>query len=137
MVARKLQPAPLDRAHHCASVRGYYENVAGAESGMTEFFLTEKYLQGYLWIFPVGAGRCNVGLGMLSETVARHKVDLKQLLPELLATHPALAGRFASACRCSSSLIASSICSTPNACWASPGMLGRKPVLPAASTNRS
>ena len=97
VVGRKLLPAPLDRAHHCASVRGYYENVAGVESGRTEFFLTEKYLQGYLWIFPVGAGRCNVGLGMLSETVARHKVDLKRLLPELLATHPALAGRFAGA----------------------------------------
>ena len=47
------------------------------------------------------------------------------------------AGRFANAWMCSSSLIASSICSTPNACSASPGMLGRKPVLPVARTNVS
>ena len=97
LVARKLWPAPLDRAHHCASVRAYFENVQGAGPGQTEFFLVEKYLQGYLWIFPVGQGRYNVGLGMLSETVAQHKVNLKQLLPELLATHPALAGRFTQA----------------------------------------
>ena len=97
VVRRQLLPAPLDRAHHCAGVRAYFENIRGAEAGLTEYFFTKDYLQGYLWIFPVGAGRYNVGLGMLSETVARHKVDLKQVLPTLLATHPALAGRFTEA----------------------------------------
>jgi flavin-dependent dehydrogenase len=67
VVRRQLRPAPLDRAHHCAGVRAYFEGIKGLY---------------------------NVGLGMLSETVARHKVDLKQVLPELLARHPALAGRF-------------------------------------------
>jgi flavin-dependent dehydrogenase len=38
-----------------------------------------------------------VGLGMLSELVAQHKIDLRQLLLHHLATHPALAGRFAQA----------------------------------------
>jgi geranylgeranyl reductase family protein len=94
VVRRQLLPAPLDRAHHCAGVRAYFENIKGAEAGLTEYFFTKDYLQGYLWIFPVGKGLYNVGLGMLSETVARHKVDLKQVMPELLARHPALAGRF-------------------------------------------
>ncbi|MBJ6110054.1 geranylgeranyl reductase family protein [Hymenobacter sp. BT523] len=94
VVRRQLLPMPLDRAHHCAGVRAYFENIKDAEAGLTEYFFTKDYLQGYLWIFPVGQGRYNVGLGMLSETVARHKVDLKQVLPEMLATHPALAGRF-------------------------------------------
>ena len=94
VVRRQLLPAPLDRAHHCAGVRAYFSNIKGAEAGLTEYFFTKDYLQGYLWIFPVGQGVYNVGLGMLSETVAKHKVDLKQVLPELLATHPALAGRF-------------------------------------------
>jgi geranylgeranyl reductase family protein len=94
VVRRQLLPAPLDRAHHCAGVRAYFENIKGAEDGLTEYFFTKDYLQGYLWIFPVGQGLYNVGLGMLSETVAKHKVDLKQVLPELLAKHPALAGRF-------------------------------------------
>jgi geranylgeranyl reductase family protein len=97
VVRRQLLPAPLDRAHHCAGVRAYFENIKGAEAGLTEYFFTKDYLQGYLWIFPVGRGLYNVGLGMLSETVARHKVDLKQVLPTLLAAHPALAGRFAEA----------------------------------------
>ncbi|WP_310393327.1 geranylgeranyl reductase family protein [Hymenobacter sp.] len=98
VVGRKLLPEPrLARAHHCVGVRAYFENIAGAESGTTEFFLTRDYLAGYCWLFPVGQGRYNVGLGMLAEVVAAHKVDLKQTLLRLLATHPALAGRFAAA----------------------------------------
>jgi geranylgeranyl reductase family protein len=95
VVGRRLLPEPrLARAHHCAGVRAYFENVAETESGTTEFFFSQHYLAGYCWLFPVGAGRYNVGLGMLSELVAKHKIDLKQLLLENLATHPALAGRF-------------------------------------------
>ncbi|OGX88749.1 hypothetical protein BEN47_08365 [Hymenobacter lapidarius] len=98
VVGRKLLPEPrLARAHHCVGVRAYYENIAGAESGTTEFFLTRDYLAGYCWLFPVGQGRYNVGLGMLAEVVAAHKVDLKETMVRLLATHPALAGRFAEA----------------------------------------
>lgn len=95
VVGRRLLPEPrLARAHHSAGVRAYFENVAGAESGTTEFFFSRSHLAGYLWLFPVGAGRYNVGLGMLSELVSQHKIDLKKLLLEQLATHPGLASRF-------------------------------------------
>jgi geranylgeranyl reductase family protein len=95
VVGRRLLPEPrLARAHHSAGVRAYFENVAGAESGTTEFFFSRSHLAGYLWLFPVGAGRYNVGLGMLSELVSKHKVDLKKLLLEQLAAHPGLASRF-------------------------------------------
>ena len=98
VVGRRLLPEPrLARAHHCAGVRAYFENVGGSEAGTTEFFFSRSHLAGYLWLFPVGAGRYNVGLGMLSELVAEHKIDLRQLLLDNLATHPALAGRFAQA----------------------------------------
>ena len=98
VVGRRLLPEPrLARAHHCAGVRTYFENVGGSESGTTEFFFSRSHLAGYLWLFPVGAGRYNVGLGMLSELIAEHKIDLRQLLLDNLATHPALASRFAQA----------------------------------------
>jgi geranylgeranyl reductase family protein len=94
-VGRRLLPEPrLARAHYSAGVRAYFENVAGTESGTTEFFFSQNYLAGYCWLFPVGAGRYNVGLGMLSELVAKHKVDLKQLLLDTVHSHPALASRF-------------------------------------------
>jgi geranylgeranyl reductase family protein len=95
VVGRRLLPEPrLARAHHSAGVRAYFENVAGTQADTTEFFFSQDYLAGYLWLFPVGAGRYNVGLGMLSELVAKHKIDLKELLLRNLATNPALASRF-------------------------------------------
>jgi geranylgeranyl reductase family protein len=98
VVKRRLLPEPrLARDHHCAGVRAYFTDIAGAKSGITEYFFTRDYLQGYCWIFPVGDGVYNVGLGMLAETVARHKVDLKQTMMHLLDTLPALAGRFTKA----------------------------------------
>ena len=98
VVGRRLLPEPrLARAHHSAGVRAYFENVAGTEAGTTEFFFSQDYLAGYLWLFSVGGGRCNVGLGMLSELVSQHKIDLKQLLLKNLADNPALASRFAGA----------------------------------------
>ena len=96
VVRRKLLPASA-RPQPCVGVRAYFENVADAPDDTTEFYFSRDYLAGYCWVFPVGNGRYNVGLGLLTELVAAHKIDLKALLSEWLATHPALAGRFAQA----------------------------------------
>lgn len=97
VAARRLTQRTIDRAYHCAAVRAYYADIAGVDGTTTEFFFLKKHMAGYCWIFPVGAGVYNVGFGMLSEAVARQRVDLKKKLPELLATHPELARRFAGA----------------------------------------
>ncbi|SDS90779.1 geranylgeranyl reductase family protein [Microlunatus soli] len=39
-----------------------------------------KLLPGYGWIFPLGDGTCNVGLGILNTSTAFGKVDYKQML---------------------------------------------------------
>jgi flavin-dependent dehydrogenase len=63
----------------------------------SEFFFLNEYRSGYFWIFPVGQGVYNVGFGMLSAHVAARKLDLKQVLRELVHAHPRLAGRFSQA----------------------------------------
>lgn len=95
-VRRQVLPAPA-RPHAGVAVRAYFEGVAGSPDDTTEFYFSRDYLAGYFWLFPVGAGRYNVGLGMLTELVTRHHLDLKKLLQEWLTTHPALAPRFAQA----------------------------------------
>lgn len=97
VVGRCLVPHPLDRARHCAAVRAYYTGVTGAPETTSDFLFLRRHRAGYCWVFPVGNGRYNVGFGMLSADIAREKVDLKQVLAELLATHPQLAPRFAAA----------------------------------------
>ena len=97
VAARKLLPRPLDRHYHCAAVRAYYRGIAGVEEQATEFFFLKEYLAGYLWIFPVGGGVCNVGFGMVSDQIAAGQVNLKDTMLELLGQHPRLAPRFAGA----------------------------------------
>ena len=96
-VARALAPAPLDRTRHCAAVRAYFEDVQDVPATTSDFLFLGRYRAGYCWVFPVGAGRFNVGFGMLSSDVARQKLDLKRVLQELLETHPHLVPRFAEA----------------------------------------
>ncbi|WBO83187.1 NAD(P)/FAD-dependent oxidoreductase [Hymenobacter yonginensis] len=98
VVARQVgAAAQLDRAHHCAAVRAYYDGVADAPTDTSDFYFLREFGAGYCWVFPVGGGRYNVGLGVLSEEVAARRLDLKAELRQLLATHPHLAPRFAGA----------------------------------------
>jgi menaquinone-9 beta-reductase len=97
ITARQLTQQTMHPDHHCAAVRAYYEGIEGLVPDRMEIHLPQGYLPGYLWIFPVGEGRANVGYGMLSREVARRKIVLRQALPEMLAQVPSLAGRFAQA----------------------------------------
>lgn len=94
VVGRCLLPQPLNRARHCAAVRAYYQGVTDAPATTSDFLFLRRHRAGYCWVFPVGHDMYNVGFGMLSEDIAREKVDLKEVLAELLATHPMLAPRF-------------------------------------------
>lgn len=95
VVARQLAGMALDPAHHSAGVRAYYRNVGGLQpEGFIELHFLRELLPGYLWIFPLPNGAANVGLGMLSRDLSRLKLNLRERLPQLLATHPALAPRF-------------------------------------------
>ncbi len=84
--------------HHAAGVRAYYKGVKGLDpQGFIELIFLKDLLPGYLWIFPLPAGRANVGLGLRSDVVRKRKADLKALMQQLLKEHPALKDRFADA----------------------------------------
>ncbi|MBD2766666.1 geranylgeranyl reductase family protein [Hymenobacter sp. BT664] len=98
--ARKVAGHALEPDHHCAGLRTYYDNVAGlSPDNFIELHFIKDFLPGYLWVFPLPNGQANVGVGMLSKTVAAKKINLRQRLDEILATHPTLAPRFAQARR--------------------------------------
>lgn len=97
IVARKIHGRVLDRANHVGSVRAYYEGVSGVDEQRTEIWFDSRYLPSYLWIFPIAGGRVNVGFGMLSEDIARKKVDLKWTLKDVIDSNESLRARFANA----------------------------------------
>ncbi len=84
----------LERDHHCAGLRAYYSGIKDLhKEGYIELHFVKESLPGYFWIFPLPNGQANVGIGMLSSYISKHKVDLKKLLQEVIDS-PKFAERF-------------------------------------------
>lgn len=88
----------MEPKHYCAGIRAYYKGVAGMDAdNFIELHFLKELLPGYFWIFPLPNGEANVGLGVRSDYVAKRKLNLKQMLPQVIEAHPALRERFANA----------------------------------------
>jgi len=84
--------------HFAAAVRAYYTNVAGMKEGnLIELHYIKEAVPGYLWVFPLPNGGCNVGMGILSSAAKKGKRNLRKELTEILKTHPRFKDRFANA----------------------------------------
>ena len=95
---RHVAGVTMEPEHYCAGLRAYYRGVQGMDTdGFIELHFYRDFLPGYLWIFPLPGGYANVGVGMLSASIRRKKVNLKKAMLETLATHPQLRERFAGA----------------------------------------
>ena len=95
VVARSLRKSGIDRRYYSAGLRMYYDNVGGfSEGNYIELFFFKKIRPGYLWVFPLPDGKANVGIGVLSSAVTRRSLNLREILSDLLATHPVLRDRF-------------------------------------------
>ena len=96
--ARQVGGHVLEPRHHSAGLRAYYRGVTGLHpDNFVELHFLKEFLPGYLWIFPLPNGQTNVGVGMRSDKVAQHKINLRARLDDILATHPLFKGRFENA----------------------------------------
>lgn len=85
----------MEPAHYVAGIRAYYRNIKGLHPDhFVELHFLRNILPGYFWIFPLPNGQANVGVGMLSKTARRKKVNLKKLLLETIEQDPVLRERF-------------------------------------------
>lgn len=90
VVARGLRSKSIDKKVPVA-IRAYYENVGSAPE-LNEFFIL-KNVPGYFWIFPVGDGLYNVGIG-LSEPYQSLGIDLKAVLKKEIEENEHISPRF-------------------------------------------
>ncbi|MBR9918140.1 NAD(P)/FAD-dependent oxidoreductase [bacterium] len=75
----------LERDHYCSGLRQYWSGVKDlSKEGYIELHFVDGALPGYFWIFPLPNGEANVGIGMLSSYISKHKVDLKKLMQEVI-----------------------------------------------------
>ncbi len=93
--ARQHAGLKKDPAHFAGAVRAYFEGVEGLHpDGFIELHFLKEITPGYFWIFPLPDGSANVGLGMRSDYIARHRINLRKTLLRLIESHPALEARF-------------------------------------------
>lgn len=79
-------------SHVYTAIRGYWDNVEGLTENIELYFI-DGVLPGYLWIFPLGGKRANVGLGILSDDLIRRKKHPNAILLEALQNHSQIAPR--------------------------------------------
>ncbi len=98
IVAKKLSNLKKENEHYCAGIRAYYKGVSDMHpQNFIELHFLEELLPGYFWIFPLPNGMANVGAGMLSASVSKKKVNLKEDMLRAIANNPNIKHRFAKA----------------------------------------
>lgn len=89
LVARKMGIKRIPREHQAMGLTAYYQGMKTLnENNPIEIYFLRDILPGYLWIFHLGNGMANVGIGMLASTVSITKLDLKKVFDNLLNSHP-------------------------------------------------
>lgn len=82
IVARKLGLYEMDMKHTSVAIRCYYEGVKGL-TDQIELHYVKEVNPGYLWLFPAGDGRANIGIGLSKSDAKKKNRTLRQLLDEI------------------------------------------------------
>lgn len=83
VIARALRGSGHQDHHRAVALRAYVEDVQERPHEV-EVFLCRDLLPGYAWMFPLGDGRANVGVGMRLDHFRRQKRTLKDMLRAFL-----------------------------------------------------
>ena len=98
VVAHHDEPM-VDKKHYCGAYREYWTGVEGCEDwkGAIEIHFIEGVIPGYFWIFPVGDGVVNVGIGMVIAEMDKQKTKLRSLQEWVINEDTKFSKRFANA----------------------------------------
>jgi geranylgeranyl reductase family protein len=95
LVAKILAKYQKELRHYSAGIRQYWQGVTHCHpQNYIELHFIKDLLPGYFWIFPMGDGICNVGLGMRSDRVSKGRVNLKKELERIIQENPMFQSRF-------------------------------------------
>jgi geranylgeranyl reductase family protein len=93
--AKKIGGMAVNPQHYCAGLRAYYKNVNNlSEHNFIELHFLKEFLPGYFWIFPLANGEANIGVGMRSDYVSKHRINLKEEMLKIINYYPSLKSRF-------------------------------------------
>lgn len=92
-VSRSLGLPPIPPEHQFMAIRGYWRGVEDLSDNIELFFI-DGVLPGYLWVFPMGDGTANVGLGILMSDLKKRSEHPNKILYNALSGYAPLARRF-------------------------------------------
>jgi geranylgeranyl reductase family protein len=94
----KLTGREINKSHYSGGLRQYWENVEGFDQGNPiELHFYKNTLPGYFWMFSVNGNKANIGIGIKSDVISKRKINLKEVMDQIIKTHPLVAPRFKNA----------------------------------------
>lgn len=83
VIARALRPDTHEDKHRAVALRTYITDIEELPHEV-EFYLYKGILPGYAWIFPLGEGRANLGLGMRLDKFRDEDESLEEMVEVFL-----------------------------------------------------
>ncbi len=90
-IARAVRPDKHRDEHRAVALRCYIQDIEVLPHEV-EFYLYKGILPGYAWIFPVGEGQANLGLGMRLDKFRKSTRTLEELI-DVFLDMPAIKSR--------------------------------------------
>ena len=87
IIARKTGLYKMDLNNTSIAIRCYYENVKGLTDQIELHYLNEVN-PGYLWLFPIGKNKANIGIGLSKNDAKNDTRTLKQILDQVVTSGP-------------------------------------------------
>jgi geranylgeranyl reductase family protein len=92
LVSRALNSGSNKSKNISFALRAYFEGVSG-DSAQVDILFSKAFFPGYAWIFPLGEGRANVGMGMVMDPNSRERANLRERFAYWLEHDPAAKAR--------------------------------------------
>ena len=93
VLARAMRGGGGDRERTMLAVRAYASGIDPIEEGRLELYYEDTILPSYAWIFPLGAGRANIGFFAGCSQIRRLGSTLSRAYSQFLKRCPAFRGR--------------------------------------------
>ena len=89
----------VNLSHYCGGYREYWTGVKGCEgdAGDIEIHFVDSVIPGYFWLFPLGDGMVNVGIGMVISELNKQNKKLKAMQKDVIENHRIFKERFENA----------------------------------------
>ncbi|MCL2327734.1 MAG: geranylgeranyl reductase family protein [Bacteroidetes bacterium] len=96
-IAQQLTGEKYSEKENGVAIRAYYEGVSGCDAQSIELHYKKEYFPGYLWIFPMANGICNVGFGGAIEKLKTQPENIQAIMQQWISGDEELKKRFANA----------------------------------------